>query len=164
MDRPRADERAPRPDNKPGEAAGGEAGEGAHESRPRGDATDSEPSDDEWLRSLPIRADLADPTEFDAEARAWRRARPLVEELRRVCRPSDEDLRRARAGAFFKGRFAYAVAGLTGVKSPEQWQVCDACGGTGESRSVAEECDDCNGAGYKVTHEGDDRDGEGVRS
>jgi hypothetical protein len=150
--RRRADDLATRPDDEPGEATNGEVDEAAHERRPSAAA---EPSDEEWLRSLPIRAALADPTEFDAEALLWRRLQPAVDQLLAVYQPSDSDLQKACDGADYPRRYRFHAAVLAGVNPPSQWEVCKHCEGASGDGPGRMTCSTCFSTGFLVTHRGE---------
>jgi hypothetical protein len=117
--------------------------------------------DAQWLATMPLRSKLQDPTTFDGEALRWRRVQPVIDLLLQIFTPSAEDLRAAWISTWYKQRHAYAVAVLAGINPPDQWELCSRCGGSGRSGFLKKECDQCRGAGYAPTHQGDQtrRDG-----
>jgi hypothetical protein len=110
--------------------------------------------DAEWLESMPIRLQLRDPAEFDAQALIWKRVQPAIDMMRQVFSPSGDDLSRAWNSGRYRERVAYVVAGPIGLNSPERWRLCARCRGTGRSNALGMECVLCGGAGFAITHEG----------
>jgi hypothetical protein len=114
--------------------------------------TDHEPSDPEWLEGLALRAKLADTTWFDRDARCWRAMQKLREMLPADLQPTEEEFGKARTLvlAVAEGRFTLAAAYVWGVPSPEHWQPCSRCGGSGKFGSVERACAVCDGGGYEI--------------
>lgn len=128
------------------------------ESEPAGAGSEAQPSDEEWLQSLPIRSRLDDPTTFDEQALLWRRARPMIDSLARLHRPGPEEIARVRVAGWIRKRYAFLVTYITTVLPPDRWRLCHLCHGTGRSASLLKPCDGCWEAGFEVAFEGEPSD------
>jgi hypothetical protein len=111
--------------------------------------------DEQWLKTLPIRTKLADPTSFDREALAWRRAQPLLMELNAIFEVTEDDHKMACLGTRYRKRLASMVAVATGVEPPSRWKICSMCKGRGCKSGFTTPCIECDGAGYRVTLQAD---------
>lgn len=118
-------------------------------------------SEEEWLRSLPLRSQLADPTVFDQEALLWRKTRGPVEQLVELLGPSDDLVAMRPTCGSPCSRYSHLVAQLIGVRSPDSWRLCARCRGektcakpdsANGAQSVSDCCNVCMGAGYEHTY------------
>lgn len=107
--------------------------------------------DAQWLASLPLRGKLADPTIFDREATAWRRARPLLEKLNETLEITEDDHKKACLGSRYRKRLSSMIAVAVGVEEPSHWRICSMCKGRGCKSGFTTPCIECDGAGYRVT-------------
>jgi hypothetical protein len=112
--------------------------------------------DQRWLASLPIRAQLADPRAFDADALLWCVVQPAVEHLAELSPPTLKDLKCASVDTFAARRYPSRIAFLTGVKPPREWRLCPKCDGASTDAPHTIPCGSCGGAGYWITHVGTD--------
>jgi hypothetical protein len=125
------------------------------------DAPDKELTDQNWLASIPIRAQLTDPTIFDGEALRWRHDQPAVKWLQRQHPPTAYDMNKLRVNDFVRKRYGYMSDRFLSVNPPERWNLCPACGGTGKNRSETTNCDLCWGGGHEVTYAWESGSGAG---
>jgi hypothetical protein len=112
---------------------------------------DSSPSRHEPpSEEIPLRAELADPSIFDADARLWHNSRPHVAALQSLVEEDPATRRlvdRAPSGALF---FTLAIDRLTRIPPPEDWIICPRCQGKGKKEFMGEtDCGLCVGAGYQ---------------
>jgi hypothetical protein len=127
-----------------------EAAEEANEDEPVVAELDLD-EDEQWLASLPLRGKLADPTIFDREATAWRRARPLLEKLNETLEITEDDHKKACLGSRYRKRLSSMIAVAVGVEEPSHWRICSMCKGRGCKSGFTTPCIECDGAGYRVT-------------
>lgn len=120
--------------------------EPAPEPAPDPGPAEAEPSDEEWLASLPGREKLPARCRkvFDADALEFRKLEPHRDTFRR----------HAARIVKGKGAFAFRVRQFLRTQHPRHWTACPApehggCGGTGEVPVIGQ-CAKCYGRGYLV--------------
>jgi hypothetical protein len=134
---------------------GSEAGEAEEGLDDEAEEAEDELDDEAtWLASMPIRAQLSDPTVFDEQAKLWRDLQPQVDQLREAHTPSTEEFSQACSRSFYQLRYSHLVAALLGVKPPQDWVLCPACKGTGVNRFLQSKCTACKAEGFEITHHG----------
>jgi hypothetical protein len=151
-------EQAERADHRRAETSRADRSEHSTEKSDKGaEEPDKGRADDneQWLKTLPIRTKLADPTSFDREALAWRRAQPLLMELNAIFGITEDDHKMACLGSGYRKKLASMIAVATGVEPPSCWKICKMCTGSGRSKGLTKPCDWCGGSGYKVTLQSD---------
>ena len=111
------------------------------------------PDDEAWLKTLPIRSLLANPTVFDQQARLWRLIQPAMDLLLELHTPSDDDLKHAVASPFYRRHYSSVVAAVAAFGSPDKWALCAKCRGLGKKSIRGGECDYCHRTGFRYTHE-----------
>jgi hypothetical protein len=116
--------------------------------------------DASWLKSLPLRAQLANTTSFDEEARLWKRTRPLMDTLRDILSPGAVEVGRGATPSMAKKGYRLRVLFATHVRPPDKWKLCDGCKGKLTDRTGRLSCLPCDGHGFFVTHEGDYEEAE----
>jgi hypothetical protein len=114
-----------------------------------------EASDQEWLASIPLRAQLDDPTSFDRNAILWRRAQPQFARLSELIAPSPEEIPSSRQFKMARNRFRLRLLFGIRVRRPHDWRLCPQCRGGFTDRPGTMPCSGCDGGGYVLTHEGD---------
>ncbi len=107
-----------------------------------------EPTDDEYLAAMPVRAKLAPHCRerFDAEALAFRRLTPARQHFGRQAKPITNEAKRSCPGHV--GPYLGRIRRLITTEAPERWPACFECHGTG--RMLTGDCPKCHGAGYRL--------------
>jgi hypothetical protein len=137
----------------PAEPGGGPARQGTPDP--------DEPSDAEWLASIPLRADLEPEARknFDQEALLWRRTQPAREQVRAAINPSRKDIKDSRFFKMALNRLPLRLLWGVSVKDPHEWTICPNCRGRFTAK-VGLICGLCDGQSYRLTHEGDEQQSE----
>ncbi len=104
--------------------------------------------DREWLADLPLWDALGDNrVGFIREALFWKHAQPLLDPIRRAFPGLDED-----SPWRDRPHITQLVGHLFCVHHPRRWELCFACGGTGDSRDACYPgCTHCHGDGFEIT-------------
>jgi hypothetical protein len=114
-----------------------------------------QPSDQEWLASIPLREQLDDPTSFDRNAILWRRVQPQFARLLELVAPSPEELGNSAYFRMARNRFRLRLLFGMGVRDPRDLTICPRCRGGFTDRPGTKPCSGCDGGGYLLTHDGD---------
>ncbi|WP_422932228.1 hypothetical protein [Singulisphaera sp. PoT] len=110
---------------------------------------DAEPSEAEWLASLPARKDLSNEARrwFDADAIAFRRTEPhrrrYIEETREVI--AEAKRKGKHIGPWMAIRDRYLR-----LADPSRWVACKMCDGTGRMELIGK-CAACKGHAYLIS-------------
>jgi hypothetical protein len=132
-------------------ATGGDAGVAA-EAR-----DESTPTDQEWLATFPIRAELTDTDRFDRAAMQWLAAQRFLDGLPAALQPTDEEKGCSRTASEAAKRFPLRLAAVRNTPPPETWVPCEKCGGSGGSEARSAACPLCDGDGFLLPIAGSDR-------
>jgi hypothetical protein len=114
-----------------------------------------EPSDQAWLESIELRKELEDPTRFDRAAILWRRAQPLLSQVKELVRPTAANISDSVSFKITRNKFAIRLLYSACLKPPHEWQFCSECEGRGRRRHNILDCSGCSGEGFLLTHLGD---------
>lgn len=108
----------------------------------------ADPTDEEWLATLPARSGLSDVCRkiFDRDALFFRAITPHRLKFRHHIKP----LINANSNAGKTGAYHFQVTLYLRRNDPKGWVVCRDCKGTGEVLMIGE-CPCCHGEGYKTS-------------
>ena len=95
-------------------------------------------SDAGGLRALLAKHGHAE--DYDVDAAAWHDLRPVVPAILARVQPANQ----------VSGSFNYFVSFLARARSPEEWILCPACGGSGSSGPGHHDCGPCFGQGFRI--------------
>lgn len=109
-----------------------------------------EPTEAEWLDTLPARAKLSGLVRdrFDAEAVAYRKLADAKGRYRTECRKVTKPLTAEQNGHV--GPWLSKHTLHFRIDDPADWQVCADCGGNGIHPMLKEQCPTCRGNAYHV--------------
>jgi hypothetical protein len=97
------------------------------------------------IEDIPLRAQLGDPSMFDADARLWRQSRPYIEEVWKRLLEEPEIRRILEQTPWSANVFARGVDKVIRIPPPEKWVACWKCAGKGRT-DAASVCGACGGA------------------
>ena len=107
--------------------------------------------DGPWLRSLPLRSRLADPTIFD-EALCSGPAPPV--DAPRL-HATTAAYRSCSVFHWIRRRYSTILAFTIGVLPPDRWRLCPGARGRAGAGVLAMPCPACEGGGFEIAEEGD---------
>jgi hypothetical protein len=110
---------------------------------------ETEPTDERWFDSFPIREQFSIRSTSACDALAHRELRRLLERLL-AQGLTEDDLRRARSGLsnWVGKRLTLTLSSLCDQFDPATRVLCEKCHGSGASTSMNMECAICEGAGF----------------
>jgi hypothetical protein len=113
-------------------------------------------TDENWLESFPIRAELTEPNKFDRAALQWRAAQRFLDRLPAALQATDEEKSRSRTASEAGKRFPLRLAAVRNTPPPEAWVPCEKCDGSGRSQAWSGACTVCDGDGFLLPLVGSD--------
>jgi hypothetical protein len=121
-----------------------------------------EPSDDEWLDSIPLRGELEPEARetFDKAALLWRRTEQARAQIYEQIGPSREEIGRSPYYHMARNRLRLRLLFGALIKPPDQWTICSKCRGRLTDKLGQMPCSGCDGQGFMLTHEGDDHEAD----
>src|SRR5262249_20887317 len=114
----------------------------------------TEPSDEEWLASLPLPAEIRDTRPLDQEAPLWPRLQPEVARIREELGASPQEVADAAYRRPQMDRLRVRLLYGLLIRSPHEWRLCERCGGSCTDQTGKLPCTRCDGRGFFVEHEG----------
>ena len=100
------------------------------------------------IEDIPLRAQLANPSMFDVDARLYRDVRANVEAIRRRMDQDSEIARNLERVPWTAKSYSRRVDQLVQIPPPEAWLVCWKCEGKGKT-TAAPTCGVCGGVCYQ---------------
>ena len=109
---------------------------------------DQEMTDDQWFKHNcgDVAAKMRNPAIYKSAAILYRQIRDARDKFKSATRNT---LSRHQSLGF--DPFLAAVRRVALVNHPKHWLVCGSCSGSGDKPDQTGRCDDCRGAGYKIT-------------
>jgi hypothetical protein len=117
----------------------------------------SELSEEEWLAAIPLRDKIQDKRHFDEEATLWRRLQPALAPIRKQLAASPQEVKKAAYLNPHKHRLRVRLLFAILIISPHEWRLCDECVGRCTDRTGKLQCTRCDGWGFFIEHEGNER-------
>ncbi|MDR3633349.1 MAG: hypothetical protein P4L84_05890 [Isosphaeraceae bacterium] len=109
-------------------------------------------SEEEWLRSLPARANLENPALFDDDARLYRMVQPHLDAIAEACALTPEQIRHSGSRSLARNKLRLLLGHAAHILPPDQWPACDQCGGRFTDLPNRNPCASCEGSGFLTLH------------